>query len=158
MTLEKLKKKHFQKLIWMNWKQSRWLPHAMQAMLHAVLATPDLSQRIHSRINQDQNDCSTKVLWLDNFHQETGVHAVNFHERLYAHNTNINNRHHTCTNLRDDLKKKSKKQDIVPLSVDPYPPTIKREVLIRDNFDFFFLPPTLLTEIGTFLNNFCIYK
>ena len=47
-------------------------------------------------------------------------------------------------------KKKSKKQDFGPLSVDPYPPTIKREVLIRDNFDFF-LPPTLLTEIGTFL-------
>ena len=47
-------------------------------------------------------------------------------------------------------KKKSKKQDIGPLSVDPYPPTIKREVLIRDNFDFF-LPPTLLIEIGTFL-------
>ena len=53
--------------------------------------------------------------------------------------------------LRDDLqKKKSKKQDFVPLSVDPYPPTIKREVLIRDIFDFF-LPPTLLIEIGTFL-------
>ena len=52
--------------------------------------------------------------------------------------------------LRDDLKKKSKKQDIVPLSVDPYPPTIKREVLIRDNFDFF-LPPTHLIEKGTFL-------
>ena len=47
-------------------------------------------------------------------------------------------------------KKKSKKREIVPLSVDPYPPTIKREVLIRDNFDFF-LPPTLLTEIETFL-------
>ena len=47
-------------------------------------------------------------------------------------------------------KKKSKKQDFGPLSVDPYPPTIKREVLIRDNFDFF-LPPTLLIEKGTFL-------
>ena len=46
-------------------------------------------------------------------------------------------------------KKKSKKRDFVPLSVDPYPPTIKREVLIRDIFDFF-LPPTLLIEIGTF--------
>ena len=46
-------------------------------------------------------------------------------------------------------KKKSKKQDFVPLSVDPYPPTIKREVLIRDNLDFF-LPPNLLIEIGTF--------
>merc|ERR1712142_1220843 len=34
-------------------------------------------------------------------------------------------------------KKKSKKRDFVPLSVDPYPPTIKREVLIRDIFDFF---------------------
>ena len=53
--------------------------------------------------------------------------------------------------LRDDLqKKKSKKREFVPLSVDPYPPTIKRGVLIMDNFDFF-LPPTLLTEIGTFL-------
>ena len=53
--------------------------------------------------------------------------------------------------LRDDVqKKKSKKQDFGPLSVDPYPPTIKREVLIRDNFDFF-LPPTLLIEKGTFL-------
>ena len=53
--------------------------------------------------------------------------------------------------LRDDLqKKKSKKRDFVPLSVDPYPPTKKREVLIRDNFDFF-LPPTLLIEKGTFL-------
>ena len=52
---------------------------------------------------------------------------------------------------RDDVqKKKSKKQDFGPLSVDPYPPTIKREVLIRDIFDFF-LPPTLLIEIGTFL-------
>ena len=47
-------------------------------------------------------------------------------------------------------KKKSKKRDFVPLSVDPYPPTKKREVLIRDNFDFF-LPPTLLKEKGTFL-------
>ena len=47
-------------------------------------------------------------------------------------------------------KKKSKKQEFGPLSVDPYPPTIKREVLIRDNFDFF-LPPTLLIEKGTFL-------
>ena len=47
-------------------------------------------------------------------------------------------------------KIKSKKQDSGPLSVDPYPPNIKREVLIRDNFDFF-LPPTLFTEIGTFL-------
>jgi len=54
-------------------------------------------------------------------------------------------------NLRDDIrKKKSKKQEFGPLSVDPYPPTIKREVLIRDNFDFF-LPPTLLIEKGTFL-------
>ena len=52
--------------------------------------------------------------------------------------------------IRDDLKKESKKQDIVPLSVDPYPPTIKREVLIRDIFDFF-LPPSLLIEKGTFL-------
>ena len=42
--------------------------------------------------------------------------------------------------LRNDLKKKNKKQDIVPLSVDLYPPTIKREVLIRDNFDFFSTP------------------
>ena len=59
--------------------------------------------------------------------------------------------------LRDDVKKKkSKKQDFGPLSVDPYPPTIKREVLIRDNFEFF-LPPTLLIEIGTFLKNLCIY-
>ena len=47
-------------------------------------------------------------------------------------------------------KIKSKKQDFGPLSVDPYPPTIKREVLIRDNFDFF-LPPTLIIEKGTFL-------
>ena len=52
--------------------------------------------------------------------------------------------------------KRVKKQDIGPLSVDPYPPTIKREVLIRDNFEFF-LPPTLLIEIGTFLKNLCIY-
>ena len=53
--------------------------------------------------------------------------------------------------VRDDIrKKKSKKQEFGPLSVDPYPPTIKREVLIRDIFDFF-LPPTLLIEIGTFL-------
>ena len=37
-------------------------------------------------------------------------------------------------------KKKSKKQEFGPLSVDPYPPTIKREVLIRDNFDFFSTP------------------
>ena len=45
--------------------------------------------------------------------------------------------------LRDDIrKKKCKKQEFGPLSVDPYPPTIKREVLIRDIFDFF-LPPTL---------------
>ena len=59
--------------------------------------------------------------------------------------------------IRDDVKKKkSKKQDFGPLSVDPYPPTIKREVLIRDNFEFF-LPPTLLIEIGTFLKNLCIY-
>ena len=63
----------------------------------------------------------------------------------------------TASLNRDDLqKKKSKKQDFVPLSVDPYPPTIKREVLIRDNFEFF-LPPTLLIEIGTFLKNLCIY-
>ena len=47
-------------------------------------------------------------------------------------------------------EKKSKKRDFVPISVDPYPPTKKREVLIRDNFDFF-LPPTLLIEKGTFL-------
>jgi len=53
--------------------------------------------------------------------------------------------------VRDDLqKKKSKKRDFVPLSVDIYPPTIKREVLIRDIFDFF-LPPSLLIEKGTFL-------
>ena len=53
--------------------------------------------------------------------------------------------------LRDDIKKKkSKKQEFGPLSVDPYPPTIKREVLIRDIFDFF-PTPTLLIEIGTFL-------
>ena len=52
--------------------------------------------------------------------------------------------------LRNDLKKKNKKQDIVPLSVDLYPPTIKREVLIRDIFDFF-LPPTLLIDKGIFL-------
>ena len=51
---------------------------------------------------------------------------------------------------RPPKKIKSKKQDFGPLSVDPYPPTIKREVLIRDNFDFF-LPPTLLIEKGTFL-------
>ena len=47
-------------------------------------------------------------------------------------------------------KIKSKKQGFSPLSVDPYPPNIKREVLIWDNFDFF-LPPTLLIEKGTFL-------
>ena len=53
--------------------------------------------------------------------------------------------------IRDDLqKKKSKKRDFVPFSFDPYPPTIKRDILIRDIFDFIF-PPTLLTEIGTFL-------
>ena len=46
--------------------------------------------------------------------------------------------------------KKSKKWDFVPLSVDPYPPTKIREVLIRDTFDVF-LPPTLLIEKGTFL-------
>ena len=55
--------------------------------------------------------------------------------------------HHLGTTPK---KKKSKKRDFVPLSVDPYPPTKKREVLIRDNFDFF-LPPTLLIEKGTFL-------
>ena len=49
-------------------------------------------------------------------------------------------------------KKRVKKQGFSPLSVDPYPPNIKREVLIWDNFDFF-LPPTLLIEIGTFLKN-----
>jgi hypothetical protein len=54
------------------------------------------------------------------------------------------------TRLGTTSKKKSKKQEFGPLSVDPYPPTIKREVLIRDIFDFF-LPPTLLMEIGTFL-------
>ena len=37
-------------------------------------------------------------------------------------------------------EKKSKKRDFVPISVDPYPPTKKREVLIRDNFDFFSTP------------------
>ena len=43
--------------------------------------------------------------------------------------------------FRDDVqKKKSKKQDFGPLSVDPYPPTIKREVLIRDTFDLFSTP------------------
>ena len=47
-------------------------------------------------------------------------------------------------------KKKSKKRDFVPFSFDPYPPTIKRDILIRDIFDFIF-PPTLLAEIGTFL-------
>ena len=57
----------------------------------------------------------------------------------------------SVNNLRDDLqKKKSKKRDFVPLSVDPYPPTKKREVLIRDNFDLH-LPPTHLIERGTFL-------
>ena len=42
-----------------------------------------------------------KVTRLDNFHQETytGEHARNFKGRLYAHNTNINNRHQTGTNL-----------------------------------------------------------
>ena len=42
-----------------------------------------------------------KVTRLDNFHQETytGVHAGNFKGRLFAHNTNINNRHQTGTNL-----------------------------------------------------------
>ena len=45
--------------------------------------------------------------------------------------------------VRDDVqKKKSKKQDFGPLSVDPYPPTIKREVLIRENFDFFYPLPS----------------
>ena len=69
----------------------------------------------------------------------------------YSHANITNNRICNFFTLRDDIrKKKSKKQEFGPLSVDPYPPTIKREVLIRDNFDFF-LPPTLLIEKGTFL-------
>ena len=40
---------------------------------------------------------------------------------------------------RPPKKIKSKKQDFGPLSVDPFPPTIKREILIRDNFLIFFL-------------------
>ena len=47
-------------------------------------------------------------------------------------------------------KKLSKLRDFLPFSFDPYPPTIKREVLIREIFDFF-LPPTFLIEKGTFL-------
>ena len=53
--------------------------------------------------------------------------------------------------LRDDIiKKKSKKRDFGPFSLDPYPPTINRDILIWDIFDFIF-PPTLLIKIGTFL-------
>ena len=47
-------------------------------------------------------------------------------------------------------KIKSKKWDFGPFSLDPYPPTIKRDILIRDIFDFVF-PPTLHNKIGTFL-------
>ena len=47
--------------------------------------------------------------------------------------------------LRDNIKKKSKKQDFGPFSLDPYPPTINRDILIWDIFDFIF-PPTLFRE------------
>ena len=36
--------------------------------------------------------------------------------------------------LRDDLKKKSKLRDFVPFSINPSPPTIKRDILIREIF------------------------
>ena len=47
-------------------------------------------------------------------------------------------------------EKKSRKRDFGPFSLDPYPNTIKRDILIRDIFDSIF-PPILLIEIGTFL-------
>ena len=48
-------------------------------------------------------------------------------------------------------KIKSKKRDFGPFSLYPYPPTIKRDILIWDIFYSIF-PPTLLNKIGTFLN------
>ena len=60
--------------------------------------------------------------------------------------------------LRDDIsKKKSKKRDFGPFSLDPYPPTINRDILIRDIFDFIF-PPTLLIKIGTFLKKKIVFQ
>ena len=47
-------------------------------------------------------------------------------------------------------EKESKKQDFDPFSLDPYPPTINRDIFIKDIFCFIF-PPTLLIKIGTFL-------
>ena len=44
-------------------------------------------------------------------------------------------------------KIKSKKQDFGPFSLDTYPPTRNRDILIRDIFDFIF-QPTLLYKIG----------
>ena len=52
--------------------------------------------------------------------------------------------------LRTTSEKKSKKRDFGPISLDPYPPTINRDLSIRGIFYFIF-PPTLLIKIGTFL-------
>ena len=60
-----------------------------------------------------------------------------------------------CNSSYNDLgttseKIKSKKRDFGPFSLYPYPPTIKRDILIWDIFYSIF-PPTLLNKIGTFL-------
>ena len=47
-------------------------------------------------------------------------------------------------------KIKSKIQDIGPFSIGPSPPTIKRDILNREIFNFISPPPSLI-EIGTFL-------
>ena len=54
------------------------------------------------------------------------------------------------SHLHQHLPKKSKKRDFVPFALDPYPPTIKRDILIMDIIDFIWIP-TLLIKIGTFL-------
>ena len=59
--------------------------------------------------------------------------------------------------LRDNIKKKSKKQDFGPFSLDPYPPTINRDILNRDFFDFIF-PPILLYKIGICLKKNLLTK
>ena len=54
-------------------------------------------------------------------------------------------------------KIKSKKRDFGPFSLDPYPPTINRDILIRDIFDFIF-SPTLLYKIGICLKKNLLTK
>ena len=65
-----------------------------------------------------------KVLRLDNFQQETyttGVHAGNFKGRLYGHNTNMNNRHHTGTTLSKYVwKLKDNQPHPIPYEIEWY--------------------------------------